>query len=94
MISECTNCKKIIWPSSQFCNQCLKKTSWKKFPNMGKIIEFSKHDNVFFAIIEFEDCLRIMGKIINGNPEIGKKVEVVNYNNRNDGYFLEMKVVD
>ena len=94
VISECTYCKKIIWPLSEYCNQCFKETSLRKFPNHGKIIEFSKQDNVFFVIAEFENCLRIMGKIILGNPDIGKTVEVVNYGIKDSNYFLEMKVVE
>ena len=94
IISECVDCNKITWPPSEFCNQCLKQTSWRKCSSDGRIIEFSKHDDVYFGIVEFENSIRIIGKIISGTPETGKSVKVTECGIAEDDYLLKMKVVE
>ena len=43
--------------------------------NVGKIIEYSKKDSSYFGMIELNEKIRIMGKIISKNePEIGQIV--------------------
>jgi uncharacterized OB-fold protein len=29
VISECNDCKQIVWPPSEFCNQCFNENSWR-----------------------------------------------------------------
>ena len=94
VISECIDCNKITWPPSAFCNQCLKQTSWRQCSSNGKIIEFSKQNDVFFAVVEFENSIRIIGKITSGTPEIGKSVKVTECGIAEDGYLLKIKVVE
>ena len=94
IVSDCINCKKITWPPSDFCNQCLKKTSWRNCSNQGKIIEFSKQNDTYFGIIEFEKSFRIMGTIVEGVPETNKTVEVLDCGISDNGYSLKMKVVE
>ena len=62
--SECTNCKKIVWPPSNYCNNCFKHVNWRRISLYGKIIEWSKKDNDIFCITEFENTIRIIGKFI------------------------------
>ena len=40
-IPECSACKKLVWPPSEFCDICNEETSLKKEEFEGKIIEFS-----------------------------------------------------
>ena len=94
VIPECHHCRKITWPPSEFCNQCLDKNSWRICSNQGKIIEFSKQNETYFCIAEFEKSIRIMGKILLGKPESGKKIEVVQCGIDNDTYFLNMRVFE
>ena len=76
IISECTNCKKIVWPTSEFCNQCFKEVSWRRGSLEGKIIEFSKQNNIYFCLVEIENTIKIMAKISSGIPDIGKHVKM------------------
>lgn len=93
-ISECVDCNQIIWPPSEFCNRCLKKTSWRKCSNHGKIVEFSKQNDTYFGIVEFENSFRIMGTIVIGQPDVNKTVEILECGILNSDYFLKLKVIE
>ena len=72
--SECLKCNKLVWPPNDFCNICFGNVIWREISRTGRLIEFSKKDSAVFCIAEFEDTIRIMGKL-----EIGtKKLEVGN----------------
>ncbi len=94
LISECNNCKKIVWPSSEFCNQCLGRNSWRKCSRTGKIIEFSKHEETYFCVVVIENSIKLIGKITSGSPKIGKEVDIIDCGIVNDNYFFKMKVLD
>ena len=77
IVSECIDCKQIIWPTSDFCNICHNTTKWRNTNNLGIIIEFSKKNDEFFGLIEVEQNLRVMGKISTDKiPEINQKVKL------------------
>ena len=79
VISECTSCNQVVWPPSNFCNICHNNTIWRNANNIGKIIEFSKKNNDYFGLIEIEQNLKVMGKIIGSEtPRIEQKVELKN----------------
>ena len=90
IISECNFCEKIIWPPSEFCNQCLKENSWRNCSRLGKIIEFSKKDNSYFCVAELENSIKIIGEIISGTPTNGGKVKVTDCGIENNIYFFKM----
>lgn len=92
LISECNQCKKIVWPPSEFCNQCLNETLWKKCTDTGKIMEFSKKEDTYFCVAEI-DSIKIIGEIIDGIPEIGKQITITDCGISNDNYFFKMKVL-
>ena len=94
LISECTQCKKIVWPPSEFCDQCLDKNTWRKCSSEGKIIEFSKKENIYFCVAEIENSLKIMGEIVSGTPKIGQEVSIVECGIENDDYFFKMQTLD
>jgi len=94
VISECHDCKKIIWPPSEFCNQCFNENTWRKSSKIGKIIECSKKDNVSFCVAEIENSVRVIGDIISGEPDIGKKVEIAQCGVSNGDYFIKLKVIE
>ena len=61
--SECSYCNKIVWPPSDYCDSCFKKVSWRKVSENGTIIELSRKENDIFCITEFENKIRVMGKL-------------------------------
>jgi len=61
--SECTYCNKIVWPPSDYCDSCFKGVNWRKVSKNGIIIELSRKEDDVFCITEFEDKIRVMGKL-------------------------------
>ena len=61
--SECSSCDKIVWPPSDYCDNCFKEVNWRKVSQTGRIIELSKKGNDIFCITEFENKIRVMGKL-------------------------------
>lgn len=92
VVSECKHCQKIVWPPSEFCNQCLREVSWKKGSNKGKIIEFSKQNKDYFCLVEIENTIKIMGKISSGIPNIGQHVKIEKCGMRDGNYYFEMSL--
>lgn len=93
IIGECIYCKKIVWPPSEFCNQCFRDVSWRKGSNEGKIIEFSKQNNDYFCIVEIENTIRIIGKIVSGVPNVGQRVMIEHCGVKDENYFFEMSLI-
>ena len=48
--SECSYCKKIVWPPSDYCDYCFKDVNWRKVSENGTIIELSRKENDVFSI--------------------------------------------
>lgn len=94
LLSECDHCKKIVWPASELCNECLRKNSWRKCTGEGKIIEFSKKENTYFCVAEIENSIKILGEIISGTPKIGQRVIIIDCGIADDKYFFKMKLLD
>ena len=88
-IPECRSCNKIIWPPSEFCNQCFGIVTLKKGEFEGKIIEFSKQNNEYFCLVEFEKNIRVLAKILR-IPEIGQKVKISKCGISNGSYFFHV----
>ena len=90
LISECKNCKIIVWPPSEFCNRCLNKNSWRKCSLIGTIMEFSKKENTYFCVAKFENSIQLIGEIISGTPKKNGVVKMVNCGITNNTYFFKM----
>ena len=88
-IPECTVCKKIIWPPIEFCNSCYGKMTLKKGDFEGEIIEFSKQNEDYFCIVEFEKIIRIMTKMSN-IPKVGQTVKISKCGIDNGNYFFHV----
>ena len=58
-IPECLACKKLVWPPSEFCDNCNKETSLRKEEFEGKIIEFSRQNEEYFCMVEFGDSIKL-----------------------------------
>ena len=44
--SECNHCNRIVWPPSNYCDNCFIEGNWRKVSENGIIIEFSKKENL------------------------------------------------
>ncbi|MFB5605735.1 MAG: Zn-ribbon domain-containing OB-fold protein [Nitrosarchaeum sp.] len=93
IISECKDCKKIVWPASEFCNRCFKEVFWRKASSEGKIIEFSKQNDTYFCIVEIENTIKIMGKILSGIPNIGENVKINRCGIKDGSHYFEMSMI-
>ena len=86
-LPECISCKKWVWPPSEFCDRCNGKTSLKKEEFEGKIIEFSKQNEDYFCIVEFEKKVRIMAKMLK-KPNIDQTVKITKCGISDNSYFF------
>lgn len=64
--SECTKCKHLVWPPSDFCNKCFGDVIWRPVSKKAILVEFSSKDGKYFCIGEFENSIRVFG-IVEGN---------------------------
>ena len=90
--SECSNCKEIVWPPSDFCSKCFRDVTWRNVLKKGKLIEFSKKDGKGFCIAEFENKIRILSTLIHSEfnkPKIGQKLILENCGIKNGQYYFE-----
>ena len=78
VIPECTACKELIWPPSDYCSLCFNELKWRKANKIGKILEYSRKEDTFFCLAEFEKKIRIIGTLETNlkNPDIGKNVKL------------------
>jgi len=88
-IPECTECKKIVWPPAEFCSNCFGQTRLKKGVFEGKIVEFSKQNDTYFCLVEFENTIKIMAKMLE-TPKINQMVKISKCGISNDNYFFEI----
>ncbi len=95
VIGECPKCKMVIWPPSDYCSKCFENVKWKNSNSIGKLIEFSKKDNAYFCITEFEEKIRIMGSLrnIEHEPKIGQKVKLERCSMTDNNYNFELSLV-
>ena len=43
--SECNHCNRIVWPPSNYCDNCFREVNWRKVSENGIIIElYPIHD--------------------------------------------------
>ncbi|RDJ31041.1 MAG: hypothetical protein DWQ18_04395 [Crenarchaeota archaeon] len=91
MVSECIKCKKINWPSLKFCKNCLSSNTLRKGNNIGRIIEYSKNDQGYFGIVEFEGQIRLICYFnqIN-NPKINQEVILQKIKKNKSNYSFEV----
>ena len=77
--SECIDCNKIVWPPSDCCDNCFMEVNWRKVSPNGKLIEWSKKNNSIFCIAEFENTIRVIGKLDSKNviPKPGQLLKFI-----------------
>ena len=89
-ICYCENCDNTIWPPKEICHICHNKSYWKKSKNIGKILEISKKESIWFGLIEIEDGIRILGDISStSTPKEGQLVRMdVSFNSKPHYSFI------
>ena len=89
-ICYCKNCNNTIWPPKEICHICHNETDWKKSTNLGKIIEFSKKESMYFGLIEIDEGIRVLGDIsTKSTPKIGQSVRMnVSFNSKPNYSFI------
>lgn len=88
-IPECTECKKTVWPPAEFCNNCFGQTHLKKEVFEGRVLEFSKQDDAYFCLVEFDNAVKIMAKMLK-IPRVDQAVKISKCGISDDGYFFEI----
>lgn len=87
--SECLNCKKLVWPPNEHCNRCFGQVIWRPVSQTAKLIEFSKKDNMFFCVAEFENEIRIMGSLQTSSvPQIGQELKLIKCGHDKNNEFV------
>ena len=93
--SECSNCKEIVWPPSNFCSKCFGDVTWREVKKKAKLIEFSKKDGEAFCIAEFEDKIRILSTLNNSDtePTLGQELILENCGFKNGNYNFILSLI-
>lgn len=91
-VTECNNCKKTIWPPSDFCNICFNQTILRHCNLNGKILEYSKHQGKYFCLVVFEKTVIVFAEIISGIPEVGRVVTLEECGIKNGNYFFKISI--
>ena len=66
-----------MWPPKEICHICNEKNEWKESTNIGKIVEFSKKESVYFGLIEIDEGIKVLGNIsCSSRPKIGQVVKM------------------
>lgn len=86
-IPKCTVCKKIVWPDADFCNHCFGPVSLIKGDFEGKIIEFSRQNDEYFCLVEFEGVVKVIAKI-SKIPKIGQTIKISKCGISDGNYFF------
>ena len=86
-IPECSVCKKTVWPAAEFCNYCFGLVHLRKGEFKGKIIEFSKQNDEYFCLVEFENIIRIIAKSSH-LPKNGETVKISKCGITDRNYFF------
>ena len=90
LIPQCSKCEKIVWPPSGFCDKCFGKVTLKEKEKHGKVVTFSKRNNDYFCVVEFEGNIKIIAKS-EKEPKKDQIVEVIRCGIKNKDYFFEIK---
>ncbi|MDE1861888.1 MAG: hypothetical protein KGI33_03140 [Thaumarchaeota archaeon] len=87
--SECSRCKKIVWPPSNYCNKCLNETTWREISRKGKLVEYSYNKGECFGIVEFESQIRIVGTVKGSErPDVGQIMNLEKCDYDGDEIFI------
>ena len=92
-IPWCSLCNTATWPPSESCHICHENITSKPSTGCGRIIEYSKDDQGYFCIVEFEPTVRIMCRILGkGIPECGKNVILEKCGRDSEGCFFDVRL--
>ncbi len=89
LIPKCSKCEKIVWPPTECCDYCFGTTYLAEGDFEGKIIEFSRQNDQYFCMVEFENTVKIMANIAKA-PKIGQTVKILKCGIREKNYFFQV----
>lgn len=94
IVGNCHKCNKVIWPPSDYCDNCFGNLNWKKIQPEGRLVEYSKTDNEVFCVAELDGGIRIMGTLIENSvkPEIGSKIRIEKCGIKNGNYSFVIRL--
>ena len=92
VLGVCSKCKKKVWPPSEFCDKCFGTVEIKKGSLEGKIIEFSRQNDIYFCVAEF-DQVKIIGKILSGTPKNNQLVKLEKCGIKDKNYFFIFSLI-
>jgi uncharacterized OB-fold protein len=91
----CNSCKAKVWPPSNYCPQCLSKTSLRNIDTRGTLIHFTKSYvkgmEGFYGLVEMSG-IKLIGSFETVELREGLRVRMVTCGVRPDGtpyYFFE-----
>lgn len=91
LIPQCSKCGKIVWPPSKICNSCFSSTFLRPASGKGKIISFSKTQESYFCVIEFEGQIHLICSLkAERTPSIGDTVSLLRCGINNKDYSFEV----
>lgn len=93
VVGECIKCKKTVWPPADYCNKCFGDVLTVNGPSQGKIIEFSKQESDYFCLVQFNNDVRVIGKLGTGIPQINQSVRIEKCGIENGNYFFEFLLI-
>lgn len=93
MISRCVRCKSTAWPPQESCRECFADTRVVQASDTGTIVGFSKKDDVYFCVADF-DGIRIMCSLCSQvEPVTGQRVRFDRYHTTKDGHAFEITLL-
>ena len=90
-VTECIDCKQIVWPTSDFCNICHNHTHWRNANDTGKIIEFSKKNDEYFSEYAFPNRLKTISGF-SGSAGFAIILKDINYLFVDGRYVTQAKI--
>ena len=95
MIPECLKCNEVVWPPSDYCNNCFGKINLRESNGIGTILEFSKNNDMFFCLVEFEKKIRVLSTLKENSrqPEINKQVKLENCKIDGKNYYFSVSML-
>ncbi len=87
--SFCSKCNKLVWPPSEYCNNCFSNVTWVPVSRKARLIEFSRKDDKYFCVAELESGIRLMGTVESKSElRIGQPVVLIQCSYDNEEKFV------
>lgn len=90
----CPRCRITAWPPGEACSVCSGELDYNACPDVGSVVEFSRHAGGYFCLAEF-GRVRIMGSLsCASEPRIGARIRLRRAGMRDGRYYFELECSD